>query len=223
MEIGIIGAGTVGQTLAQGLQKLGHKLRLGVREVSNDSLTKARSYAETLSDFTARTGIPVADFASVAKQAEVVVNATGGEVSLAALTQAGAANLAGKVLIDAANPLDFSRGFPPALTARYTGHTSLGEEIQATFPKAKVVKAFNTIAAPVMIDPASIPGTHDLFLAGNDDGKALVRQLAEAFGWKSFTDLGDITGARAMEGILPLWLRLYAFGGSPLVNLHVVR
>lgn len=151
-------------------------------------------------------------------------NITPGQHSLAALEAAGARNLAGKVLVDVANPLDFSRGMPPFLDPAFAGPTSLGEAIQAAFPEARVVKAFNTVAAAVMVDPGLIPGEHDLFLAEDDaEAKQTVRGIAEAFGWRTFVHLGGIAGARASEAILPLWVRLWMTGGSPLVNLRVAR
>ena len=105
-------------------------------------------------------------FADAAAWGEVVVNATGGLVSIDALTAAGADNLAGKVLLDISNPLDFSEGFPPKV-AQPDGR-SLGELIQATFPEARVVKTLNTMNADVMVHPRSLPGSHSVFVAGDD-------------------------------------------------------
>ena len=106
------------------------------------------------------------------------------------------ADLAGKILIDVANPLDFSGGMPPTLTPCNTD--SLGESLQREFPNAKVVKTLNTCNCKVMVDPARVPGEHDLFICGNDAGaKDQVRTLLREFGWTSIIDLGDITNARA--------------------------
>jgi predicted dinucleotide-binding enzyme len=223
MKIGMIGGGTVGQTLAEGLARLGHEVRLGVRETSAECLARPRGPAGSLADWTARTGLPVVTMAAAAAFGEVLFNVTKGEVSLAALDLAGQDNLAGKVLVDVANPLDFSQGMPPFLAAAYSGPTSLAEAIQAAHPAARVVKAFSTVAAPVMVNPGLIPGDHDLFIAGDDGGKALVRGLAEGFGWRHIVDLGDLRGARAMESILPVWVRLWQTTGSLFVNLHVAR
>jgi len=162
--------------------------------------------------------------AQAAAHGDLIVNATSGQASLAALARAGAGNLSGKVLIDIANPLDFSAGMPPFLHTDYAGPTSLGEQIQAAFPDTHVVKAFNTIAAAVMVNPGLVPGAHDLFIAGNDAGaKSTVSDMARAFGWQHITDLGDIMGARASEALLPIWLRLWMTTGSPAHNLHVAR
>jgi 8-hydroxy-5-deazaflavin:NADPH oxidoreductase len=224
MKIGMIGGGGVGQTLGAALLAQGHEVVIGIRAPSPEELTKPRAQAVPLNEWVAKTGGKVATFAEAAAFGEVVFNVTQGAHSIAALTAAGAANLAGKVLVDVANPLDFSAGMPPFLSADYTGPTSLGEAVQKAFPEARVVKAFNTIAAAVMVNPGLIPGEHDLFVSGNDaDAKARVTGIAKGFGWTGFTDLGDIVGARAQEAVLPIWVRLWMTGGSPLVNLKVVR
>jgi 8-hydroxy-5-deazaflavin:NADPH oxidoreductase len=224
MKIAMIGGGGVGQTLAAGLLAKGHEVVIGIRNPSAAELSKARPQGETLEAWVAKTGGKVTDYASATEGAEVVFNVTPGQHSLEALRAAGAANLAGKVLVDVANPLDFSKGMPPYLDPAFTGATSLGEQVQAEFPEAKVVKAFNTVAAAVMVTPGLVPGEHDLFLSGNDAGaKELVKGIAKGFGWTRFEDLGDIVGARAQEAVLPVWVRLWMVGGTPLVNLRVVR
>lgn len=224
MKIAILGGGMVGQTLGAGFAKAGHQVTLGIRNPSPEELARDRNGGKPLAQWQTDTGATVTDLASAAAAGEVVVNATQGAASLAALTAAGADTLAGKVLVDVANPLDFSAGMPPFLAAPYAGPTSLGEAIQAAFPQARVVKAFNTVTHSVMVNPALIPGEHDFFMAGNDaEAKATVRALAEGFGWRHVNDMGDITGARATEAILPLWIRLFMTGGSPLVNIHVIR
>jgi 8-hydroxy-5-deazaflavin:NADPH oxidoreductase len=222
MNIGIIGGGGVAQTLGAGLIALGHHVTIGLRNPGQAELDKPRAQAEPLSAWVARTGGIVADIPTAAG-AELIINATSGGGSLDALALAGAA-LDGKVLIDVANPLDFSQGMPPFLMAQYSGPTSLAEQIQAAHPGALVVKAFNTIAAAVMVNPGLVKGDHDLFIAGNDAGaKEAVSTLARAFGWVHIVDLGDIVGARASESLLPIWVRLWTTGGSPLVNMHVAR
>jgi 8-hydroxy-5-deazaflavin:NADPH oxidoreductase len=224
MRIGMIGGGGVGQTLATGLMAMGHEVVIGIRTPSAEELAKARAQAEPLAVWMTKTGGTVTDYASAAQGAEVVFNVTPGQHSLAALTAAGAANLAGKILVDVANPLDFSAGMPPFLDPAFTGPTSLGEQVQQAFPDAKVVKAFNTVAAAVMVNPGLIPGDHDLFFSGNDAAaKEAVKDIARGFGWTGFADLGDIVGARAQEAVLPVWVRLWMAGGTHLVNLKVVR
>jgi len=224
MKIGMIGSGVVGQTLGAKLAALGHEVTMGIRAPGPEEMARPRDNAATLAEWTAKSGGRVASIAEAAAGAETVFNATHGEASLAALAAAGKASLAGKVLVDVANPLDFSRGMPPFLVPALSGPTSLGEEIQKAFPDALVVKAFNTVAAAVMVDPSLIPGEHDLFVAGNDAGaKARVTEIARAFGWKNIVDLGDIAGARASEALLPFWVRQWMVGGSPLVNIRVAR
>jgi 8-hydroxy-5-deazaflavin:NADPH oxidoreductase len=224
MKIGIIGGGGVAQVFGAGLMALGHDVVLGIREVTPVELAKDRSNAATLADWQTQSGGKVMTMAQAAAHGDIIVNATAGQASLAALALAGAANLKGKVLIDIANALDFSAGMPPFLNAAYTGPTSLGEQIQAAYPDTHVVKAFNTVAAAVMVNPALVPGAHDLFIAGNDAGaKATVGEIAHALGWQHITDLGDIVGARASEALLPIWVRLWTTSGSPMHNLHVAR
>jgi 8-hydroxy-5-deazaflavin:NADPH oxidoreductase len=224
MKIGVIGGGSVGQAMARGFASKGHDVVLGIRQVNADELSKPRMMAATLADWQAETGLRVVTMAEAAQHGDVVVNATAGVASLAALALAGAQNLAGKVLIDIANPLDFSKGMPPFLASDYSGPTSLGEQIQAAYPKARVVKAFNTVSNAAMVDAAFVPGEHDLLIAGNDaEAKGLVTELARGFGWTSVVDLGDIVGARATESLLPLWVRLWTLGGDPRVNIRLVR
>jgi 8-hydroxy-5-deazaflavin:NADPH oxidoreductase len=225
MKIAMIGGGMVGQGLAAALLSKGHDVQIGIRNVNPAELAKERNGAETLATWQKRTGGKVVTFAEAAKHAEIIFNVTSGGVSLEALTQAGAENLKGKILVDVSNPLDFSKGMPAFLSPAYTTGTSVGEEIQKAFPDARVVKAFNTISHTVMVNPSLISGEHDLFIAGNDAAaKKTVHDLAtKEFGWKSVVDLGDIVGARATEALLPLWLRLWMTGGSPNVNIRVAR
>ena len=224
MKIAMIGGGMVGQTLGAGLIAKGHQVTIGIRNPVASELAKPRNYAEPLADWQARTGARVATFREAATGADIVFNVTSGLVSLEALRAAGAENLADKPLVDVSNPLDFSNGMPPFLPAALTEHTSVGEEIQKAFPKALVVKAFNTVSAPVMVEPSLIPGGPDLMIAGNSaEAKAQVTALARDFGWQSVIDLGDIAGARGTEHMMPIWLRLCVQGGSPRVPLKVER
>jgi len=152
-----------------------------------------------------------------------VFNCTSGGASLQALKSAGAKNLEGKVLVDVSNPLDFSKGMPPTLAVCNTD--SLGEQIQRAFPMAKVVKTLNTVTAGLMAEPSTIPGVHTMFVSGNDESaKAeVINILKTGFGWKEVIDIGDITGARAQEMYLALWVRLYGKLQTPNLNVHVVR
>ncbi len=222
MKIGIIGGGGVGQALGAALLTLGHEVTLGIRTPSSEELAKPRPQGKPLAEWSAATGGKVVTMAEAASDADLIINATAGEASIAALTLAGADNLAGKVLIDLSNPLDFSQGFPPALSKQYSSHTSVGEQIQAAFPEAHVVKAFNTVGVGIIVNPGLITKDHDLFLSGNDAAaKATVTELARGLGWKSFLDLGDIKGSRAQETIVLVWLQVMGATGSSLHNLHV--
>jgi len=216
MNIGVLGTGVVGQSLATKLTELGHTVTMGARRADNET---ARQWTESGHE-NARQGT----FADAAALGELVVNCTAGAASLAALEAAGEENLSGKVLLDVANPLDFSRGMPPRLSVANTD--SLGEQIQRRFPEARVVKALNTINHQVMVEPHRVPGGHDVFVCGNDEAaKSEVRELLESFGWPRDTihDLGDLTAARATEGYLPLWLRLMGRLGTADFNIRVVR
>jgi len=199
MRIGMLGTGVVGRTLEAKLTELGHDVKVGSRD-------------------------PERSFAAAAAHGEIVFNATNGMASLDALGMAGAENLAGKVLVDVANALDGSAGFPPVLSVCNTD--SLAEQIQRAFPEARVVKALNTMNADVMTNPALVPGDHNVFVAGDEDAaKAEVRSLLQAFGWPEarIMDLGALDAARGMEMYLPLWLRLFRAAGTPHVNIAVAR
>jgi len=214
MRIGILGTGTVGQTIGTRLVQLGHDVKLGSRSAANE---KAAKWVGGAGDHATQ-----GTFADAAVFGEMVFNCTGGMVSIDVLNQAGAENLKGKPLVDVSNPLDFSRGFPPTLSVCNTD--SVAEQIQRTFPDARVVKALNTMTAALMVNPAAVPGSHDLFLCGNDaDAKARVTELLRSFGWPGVLDLGDLTAARGMEMILPIWLRLMGTLKTPMFNFHIAR
>jgi 8-hydroxy-5-deazaflavin:NADPH oxidoreductase len=202
VQIGVLGTGVAGRTIAAKLVELGHDVRVGSRAAKDDAVT----------------------FADAASFGEIVFNCTAGDKSLEALRMAEADNLADKILVDVANPLDFSQGMPPTLVV--CNRDSLGEEIQRLFPRSKVVKALNTVNCNVMVDPSVVPGEHDVFICGNDEGaKSEVRELVRAFGWpdEHIIDLGDIAGSRATEMYLPLWLRLMDVVGGATFNIKVAR
>jgi len=224
MKIAVLGTGIVGRTLAEKLASSGHAVVIGTRDVGALMARTEGGLAGT--PFSAWIGehsdIGVAPFAEASADAELLVNATEGSGSVDALNAAGAGNLAGKIVVDVANPLDFSAGFPPTFTVANTD--SLGEQIQRAFPDAKVVKTLNTVTAMLMTNPGLVDGgEHHMFVAGNDDAaKAEVtRLLTEEFGWRSVIDLGDITCARPMEMYLALWVRLFMKIG-PLFNVRIV-
>lgn len=206
----------VGTTIASKLVALGHEVRLGSRTADN---AKGQAWLTQIASPNASVG----EYADAAGFAELVFNCTAGTSSIDALTAAGAGNLDGKLLIDVANPLDFSKGMPPQLSI--VNDDSLGERIQRTFPGAKVVKTLNTVSAAIMVDPSRVPGEHVMFMSGNDaEAKAQVRGiLTEWLGWRHVIDLGDIGTARGTESYLPLWLRLWGALKTSDFNIAIVK
>jgi len=215
MNIAVLGTGIVGRTIGTALVRAGHVVRMGSRTTQN---AHATAWSQALGE-----GSSAGTFAEAAFSGELIFNCTSGAGTLNALALAGEPNLDGKILIDVANPLDFSHGFPPVLSTLNTD--SLGEQIQRTLPGARVVKTLNTMNCNVMVNPARVPGRHHVFLSGNDaSAKTTVADLLHgAFGWEPDTilDLGDITTARGVEMILPLWVRLYSALGTPDFNFHI--
>ena len=228
MDIGIIGSGRVAQTLATKLLELGHRVTISSRDTAKakdlggwGAIPSAEAFAAGQRElgWEAAAGT----FAEAAAHGEVVINATNGGHSLEALTAAGADGLAGKILVDVANPLDFSKGMPPTLLICNTD--SLGERIQTAFPDARVVKTLNTVTAQVMTDPRQLSEATAMFVSGDDqEAKDWVhRELLERwFGWEQVLDLGDISAARGQEMWMPLWLRVMGAAGTAAFNLRIV-
>jgi 8-hydroxy-5-deazaflavin:NADPH oxidoreductase len=213
MRIAVIGTGVAGRTLAQGFQGAGHDVVVGTRDPGE---TSRREEWVGL-------GVPLQPLATVAAQADVVVNATNGGASLSALGEIGSGHLAGKVIVDVANPLDFSQGFPPTLSVKDTD--SLAEQIQRAFPDARVVKALNTMTASVMVDPGSVgDGDTTVFAASDDaDARQVVVGLLRELGWVDIVELDGLQNARGLEMWLPLWVRLMGTLGTAEFNLKIVR
>jgi predicted dinucleotide-binding enzyme len=215
MKIGVLGTGMVGNAISTKLVQLGHQVKMGSRTANNPKASEwAKAYGANASNGT---------FADAAAHGEIVFNCTAGTASLDALTLAGANNLRGKILIDIANPLDFSKGMPPTLSICNTD--SLGEQIQRAFPEAKVVKTLNTVNCNVMVKPSLVPGDHDMFICGNDSAaKGKVTDILKNwFEWKSVIDLGDITNARVMEMWVVMWVRLMMKFQTPNFNVRIVK
>jgi 8-hydroxy-5-deazaflavin:NADPH oxidoreductase len=225
MKAAVLGTGRVGRTIAARLAELGHTVTVGTRDPET-TLSRTAVDAMGTSPFSAWTAdnprVELTRFADAAAGAELIVNATNGGASLDALDQAGAENLDGKVLLDIANPLDFSHGMPPTLFVKDTD--SLGEQIQRAFPAARVVKALNTLTADLQARPGLLSDTGTVFVSGNDaDAKATVTGLLKDFGHQDVIDLGDITTARGAEMLLPVWLSLYSALGTPHFNFKIIR
>jgi predicted dinucleotide-binding enzyme len=206
----------VGKTIASKLVELGHEVSMGSRAAGNEN---AVAWATEAGE-----GASEGAFADAAEFGEIVFNCTAGVASLDALKAAGDTNLAGKLLIDVANPLDFSHGMPPSLSVCNTD--SLAERIQRAFPATRVVKALNTVNCDVMVEPARVPGEHIVFVCGNDaEAKEKAVRLLSEFGWRveRVLDLGDITAARSTEMYLPLWLNLMGQLGTLHFNIELAR
>ena len=225
MKTAILGTGTVGRTIAARLVELGHGVTIGTRD---PEATLARTEADGMgnapfADWAAENpSVALASFADAAAGSELIVNATNGGASLQVLAQAGAEHLDGKVILDIANPLDFSQGMPPTLFVKDTD--SLGEQIQRAFPTARVVKSLNTLNADLMAHPGSLPEAGTVFVSGNDaDAKQTVTELLKEFGHQDVIDLGDISTSRGTEMLLPVWLRLWGALGTPAFNFKIVR
>jgi predicted dinucleotide-binding enzyme len=204
-KIGILGTGDVGRTLASGFVSRGHEVKIGCREASNE---KAQSWAKG-----AGARASVGTFADAASFGEILVLATLWAGTKSALDMAGPDAFAGKVVIDATNPLDFSQGMPPRLAL---GHTdSGGEQVQRWLPRARVVKCFNIVGNAHMIDPSFPGGPPDMWIAGNDEAaKRTVGDVLRDFGWADPLDAGGIEGSRLLEPMCVLWVLQGAKTGS---------
>jgi predicted dinucleotide-binding enzyme len=191
MRIGILGSGAVGPALARGLARHGHEVRIGTRKPDVDGLD---------------TGSP----SEVAGDADLVVLAVRGDAAVGVVSDL-TAELDGKVLVDATNPLDTSTR-PPVL---YVGTTdSLGEQVQRAAPGARVVKAYNTVGNALMVDPDLPGGPPTMFVAGNDAAaKATVTELLEQTGW-DVADLGRIEASRWLEAMCMAWTAYGFTSGS---------
>ena len=213
MKIGVLGTGMVGSAIATRAIEAGHDVMMGARDAGNE---KARNWAAGAGPKASR-----GTFADAAAFGEIVFSATLGKAAVEALKAAGPGSLDGKLLVDVSNPLDFSMGMPPVL---FTGPgDSLGERIQHSFPKARVVKALNTVNAQVMGHPERLGGESDLFVCGNDDdAKRRVTGLLREFGWKTIHDLGDIRASRGMEAYLLFWITVSGALKTPDFNIRIV-
>lgn len=211
MKIGVLGTGAVGNAIGGRLVELGHDVMMGARAADNP---KVLAFAE-------RTGGKTGVFKEAAAHGEIVFNCLRGDVSLDVLT-AVSPELEGKILVDVANPLDFSKGAPPTLAINNTD--SLGEVLQRGLPNTRVVKTLNTVNSAIMVNPAMIRGAHSVFVSGDDAAaKGKVKDILRSFGWQQIIDLGDISSARGPEQYLPLWLRLWQSLGTADFNIAVVK
>lgn len=191
--IGIIGSGEVGRTLAEGFKKHGYQVRIGSR-------TPAK-----LAAFAASSGIPAGTFAEVAAWGHTLVLTVTGTKALEAVGLAGPESFRGKTVIDTTNPISDT---PPVdgVLELFTGpNDSLLERLQAGFPDAHFVKAFNSVGNARMVNPVFTGGWPTMFYCGNDDSaKAEVARILDQFGWEAL-DMGSAQAARAIEPLSQLW------------------
>ena len=194
MKIGIIGSGVVAQTLGSGFLRHGHEVMLGTRDSS-----KLADWLKA--NLTGKVG----GFAETGKFAELVVLAVKGGVAEDAVRGAGAANLAGKTVIDATNPIAEEAPVNGVLRFSTDMNRSLMEQLQQAFPEARFVKAFNSVGAGQMVNPAYKEGKPTMFICGNDEAaKQTVTKILDQFGWET-ADMGKAEAARAIEPLCMLW------------------
>jgi predicted dinucleotide-binding enzyme len=194
MKIGILGSGTVAQTLGAGLIEHGHEVMLG-------SGTPAKLADWRAANPRGRTG----SFAEAADFAELAVLAVKGTAAIAALRAAGPERLAGKAMIDTTNPIADAAPVHGVLQFFTGPNDSLLEQLQREFPAIRFVKAFNSVGSAFMIDPAMQDGPPTMFICGDDEpAKKAVRGIVESVGWE-VADMGAAVAARAIEPLCMLW------------------
>jgi 8-hydroxy-5-deazaflavin:NADPH oxidoreductase len=214
LKIGVLGTGDVGRVLGSGFVALGHEVKLGSRDATNP---KAVEWAEKNGP-----GASAGTFADAVKHGDVIILATSWTGALNALDLAGVDNFDGKVILDATNPLDFSKGAPPTLSVGTTD--SAAEQIQRKLPKARVVKCFNIVGNPHMVKPSFPDGQPDMFICGDDeDAKKTATDLCKELGWRGTVDIGGIVGARYLEPMAMVWISYFfktGNGNHALSMLH---
>jgi predicted dinucleotide-binding enzyme len=213
MRITVLGSGQVGRTLAAGIAAAGHDVVLG-----------SRSPGGELTEWATGANVTTALPADAVRNADLIVNATPGAASVAAVRAAlSSSELDGTVLLDVSNPLDFATGAPRLSTAP---DDSVGEQLQREFPALRVVKSLCTVHYPIMIQPGMLAEPTTMFLAGNDSAaKQTVVELLRGLGWpaEELLDLGGIEVARQMEAHILFWFTMMNALGTPIFNIRIVR
>jgi predicted dinucleotide-binding enzyme len=214
MKIGILGSGPVGRALGKGFASNGHDVKLGSRTPGKQEV---QDWLKTT-----KGKVSIGTFAEAASHGDALVICCLGEVAEEVIKLSGLNNFDDKLVIDATNPLDFSKGMPPSL---FVGTTdSLGERVQRMLPNAKVVKCFNTVNNQTMTNPRMKEGLPDMMICGNDEGaKRQVANLLKEFGWGEPIDIGGIDGARWLEAYTALWVRLAMKLGSWSIAAKILR
>ena len=220
MNIGVLGTGVVGQTIATALTQKGHHVRMGSRSAHNE---KATAWVKKSNEHASH-----GDFNDAATFGEIVFLCLNGEHALEAVKSIDADNMMHKIVVDLTNPLDFSKGMPPRMIDGLANSTSLGEEIQKVLRGANVVKTLNTVNCNLMVNPKLVNGgDHNIFICGNhDDSKNKIKHfLVDNFGWKAdhILDLGGIESARTSEAYVPFWVTMMQSLGTPMFNIKIVR
>ncbi len=215
-KIGVLGTGMVGNTLGSKLIQLGYEVMMGSRTATNE---KAQAWVAANGEKAS-----AGTFEETARFGDIILNCTKGDITLEVFKMAGAQNFDSKILIDIANPLDFSQGMPPSLLPQYSNTNSLGEEIQKLLPNAHVVKTLNMVNCEVMADAKKSGGDPTMFMCGNSaEAKAEVKTLLNQFNWTDIIDLGDITSSRTTEMMLPIWLRTWMATGNGYFAFKIVQ
>jgi 8-hydroxy-5-deazaflavin:NADPH oxidoreductase len=148
--------------------------------------------------------VQVGSAAQAAAFAEMAVLAVKGTAAVEAVRSV-ASQLAGKTVIDTTNPIADVAPTHGVLSYFTGPNDSLQERLQAACPDVKFVKAFNSVGAAGMVNPAWAGGPPTMFIAGDDaTAKSAVTHLLTQFGWEA-ADMGSSTSARAIEPLCMLW------------------
>ena len=217
----------VGQTIAAKLVETGYEVTIGTRDVAKTESNRDRTPMgrPPFSDWHKQhQKVKLETFSGAARSGEIVFLCTNGSATLGVLQQAMPENFTGKTVIDISNPLDFSKGMPPSLLPGLSNTNSLGEEVQKTLPRAYVVKTLNIVNCEVMVNAKKTGGDPTMFVAGNNPkAKDEATGILKQFGWTDIIDLGDISGARGMEMLLPIWLRTWGATKTGYFGFKIVR
>jgi 8-hydroxy-5-deazaflavin:NADPH oxidoreductase len=194
MKVGILGSGAVAQALGEGFIKHRYEVMLGTRELLK------------LEDWAGRNpAAQIGDFAATAEFGEIVVLAVKGTGAAEVLRTAGIANLSGKTIIDATNPIADAPPVNGVLKFFTSLDESLMELLQREVPEARFVKAFNSVGSAFMVNPQFEGGRPTMFICGNDEpAKKTVSTVLDQFGWET-ADMGKVEASRAIEPLCMLW------------------
>lgn len=215
-KIGILGSGMVANSIATKLIQLGYQVKMGARSSDNSKNLEWKNNNGN----NAFTGT----FHDAASFGDILFICIKGEAVVDVIKSINRNFFNAKLIIDVSNPLDFSKGMPPSMIPNLSNFNSLGEELQKAIPDAYVVKTLNIVNCEVMVNPAKTNGIPTMFLCGNNEtAKKHATDFLKQFGWTDIIDLGDISGARGMEMILPLWIRTMLTLNYPYFAFKVVK